>query len=387
MQSVNSEERKNREKAWKDWLKAGFVVIFAVFLYREIQSLGLLGGFSAQDKKLTLGISFLVGIAASFSSCLAVVGGIVIAFSEKYRDDSRNKFFQSAFLSNVKFHVGRILTFFVLGGLLGLIGGKINLSGNFISAYTILIAVVMGWLGLSILGFVPALSSFGIRTPKFLVRYWGRIEDSEHKAAPYFLGGITFFLPCGFTQSMQIFALASGSFWSGASILSVFALGTMPVLFALGAAASWARFEKVTFVNKAAGIIVILFAFYALNSGLALWGVKNNVAGDAPAPKQVSSAVDGSLSSNASAQTVEMHVTNRGFEPNILTVKSGIPVRWVIQGDQVSGCTNRIVVPSFDISKNIRYGENVVSFTPIQRGEIAFSCGMGMVRGKFIVEP
>ena len=81
-----------------------------------------------------------------------------------------------------------------------------------------------------------------------------------------------------------------------------------------------------------------------------------------------------------------MHVTSRGFEPNTLTVKAGVPVRWIIQGDQVSGCTSRIVVPSFEISKNISYGENVVSFMPVQKGEIAFSCGMGMVRGKFIVE-
>ena len=172
----------------------------------------------------------------------------------------------------MKFHIGRILAFFVLGGLLGLVGGKINLSGNFISAYTILIAVIMGWLGLSILGIVPSISSLGIKAAEIFARWWGRLEDSEHKAAPYLLGGITFFLPCGFTQSMQIFALASGGFWTGASVLLVFALGTMPVLLALGAATSWAKFEKITFADKAAGILVILFAIFTFNSGLALRG-------------------------------------------------------------------------------------------------------------------
>ena len=385
MQSADSEEGKNREKAWKDWLKAGLVVIFAVILYRAVQSFGWIGGFDVRDKELTLGISFLVGIAASLSSCLAVVGGMVIAFSEKYQS-GENNFLAGALWPNVKFHIGRIVAFFILGGLLGLIGGEINLGGNFVSVYTILIAVIMGWLGLSILGFAPAPSLFGIRTPKFLVRYWGRIEDSEHRAAPYFLGGITFFLPCGFTQSMQIFALASGSFWSGASILSVFALGTMPVLLALGVGASWGKYKKFTALQKAAGILVLIFAVYTSNSGLALWGTKSNVAGNLPVPEK---EIDNNVSNSpvgGTNQKIEMKITSRGFEPSVLKVRNNIPVKFSINGDGATGCTNKIVIPDLGIAKDIKKGENTIEFTPKKLGAISFSCGMGMVRGKFLVE-
>ena len=85
-------------------------------------------------------------------------------------------------------------------------------------------------------------------------------------------------------------------------------------------------------------------------------------------------------------QIVEMNVTSSGFEPSVFKIKPGVPVRWVINGVNVSGCTSTIIIPSFNISKNLKYGENVVQFTPQKSGEIAFSCGMGMVRGKFIVE-
>src|SRR4030042_4446192 len=190
---------------WKDWLKAFFIVVLALLLYRAVQSAGWLGGLNVQDKQVTLGISFLIGVAASLSSCLAVVGGMVIAFSEKYQTSARDNFFRGALWPNVKFHIGRIAAFFVLGGLLGIVGGKINFSGNFVSAYTIIIAVVMGWLGLNLLGFAPALSLFGIKPPKFFLRYWGKLEDSEHRAAPYILGGRTFFLPRGVPQSMHFF--------------------------------------------------------------------------------------------------------------------------------------------------------------------------------------
>jgi len=386
MQTADSGSEKSHKKAWKDWLKAGFIVISAVFLYRVVQSTGWLGGLSVQNKELTLGISFLIGIAASFSSCLAVVGGMVIAFSEKYKSEAGDNFTRGILLPNVKFHVGRIATFFILGGLMGLIGGKINLGGNFISAYTILIAVVIGWLGLSILGFAPSLSSFGVKTPKFLLRYWGKFEDSEHQAAPYFLGGITFFLPCGFTQSMQIFALASGSFWSGASILSVFALGTMPVLLALGVGASWGKYKKFAVLQKAAGILVLIFAVYTLNSGLALWGTKSNVAGNLPVPKkEINNNVSNSPVGGTN-QKIEMKITSRGFEPSVLKAKNNIPVNFSINGDGATGCTNKIVIPEYNIAKDIEKGENVIEFIPKKIGPIAFSCWMGMVRGKIIVE-
>ncbi|GEM_PF-6024589 len=85
-------------------------------------------------------------------------------------------------------------------------------------------------------------------------------------------------------------------------------------------------------------------------------------------------------------QLVEMHITYTGFEPNTLKIKKGIPVKWVIYGDQVSSCTNKIIVPALNISKSIVSGTNIVNFTPQTSGTIDFSCWMGMVRGKFIVE-
>lgn len=381
---------ENSNSKWKDWAKAGLAVVFAVILYRAVQSAGWISGFGIQDQKLTLGISFLIGVAASLSSCLAVVGGIVIAFSEKYRSGAENNFFQGAFLPNVKFHIGRIFSFFVLGGLLGAVGGKINIGGNFVSAYAILIAVIMGWLGLSILGIIPPISSLGLRPPKFILKFWGRLEDTEHKAAPYLLGGITFFLPCGFTQSMQIFALASGSFWTGAFILSVFAMGTMPVLLALGAMASWANSKKITFVNKAAGILVILFAIFTLNSSLAVRGMKNNNLAPAGDKTLVEKNVDtekNNSESNKVVQKIEMKITSRGFEPSVLRVKNNIPVQFIVNGDGATGCANKIVIPDYGIEKDIKKGENIIGFTPKKVGPIAYSCWMGMVRGKIIVEP
>jgi uncharacterized protein len=384
---------------WQDWLNAGVITLIILFLYRFFQGAGFLEAINIKSATLSYGVSFLIGLVASVSSCLAVVGAVVIAFSEKYHParnashseaGKKHNFFNDIIKSNLHFHFGRLATFFLLGGLLGMIGGELNISGNFISVYTVVIAVVMGWLGLNILGIAPPLSAVGIRMPQSFSGQWKNLKQSEHKAAPFLLGGLSFFLPCGFTQSMQLFALASGSFLVGGLSLFLFALGTVPTLLALGITAAWTKNRGFAVFQKVAGALIIIFAIYTLNSGLALKGVKTNVISSNNNKKEIAAKSTAPPAQNQAAnqaeQIVTMNVTSSGFEPSVFKIKQDVPVKWVINGVNVSGCTSTIIIPSFNISKNLKAGENIVQFTPQSKGNIAFSCGMGMVRGKFIVE-
>jgi len=365
---------------WSEYISAIFIVVAILFFYKILEDSGIIGGLNVKSSQINYVVAFLIGLVASISSCLAVVGSVVIAFAEKYQTKGKT-FYQSSVRPNLYFHIGRLGTFFVLGGILGLVGGEINISGNFISIYTILIALIMAWLGLNILGLLPSLSAAGIKMPGKLTAKWDALKQSENAAAPFILGGLSFFLPCGFTQSMQIFALTSGSFLTGAFSLFLFALATVPSLMIVGITASWTRSRGMSVLQKVGGILILIFAIFTLNSGLALKGVAGNVLTTnkteekqqpAPAPSE--------------AQTLKMSVMASSFEPSVLKIKKGIPVKWVINGDRISGCTSRIIVPSLNISRALSAGENVITFTPSQSGEIPFSCGMGMVRGKFVVE-
>ena len=369
-----------------DWIWAIVVVVVLLFSFKIFQDSGLIDHINLQSSNVSFGMAFLVGLVASVSSCLAVVGAVIIAFGEKYKTDDTG-FFNNAVKPNLLFHAGRLATFFVLGGLLGLVGGELNVSGNFISIFTIIIAVVMGWLGLNILGILPSISSLGVSMPKGLTKNWSNLKASEHAAAPFVLGGLSFFLPCGFTQSMQIFALTSGSFWVGGLTLFLFALGTVPSLLILGITASWTRSSKMVIFQKVAGILVVLFAFFMLQSGLALHGVSTNVLSTDDAKKTEQKTNTTNIQSvTGEQQVVEMHVLSSGFSPATLKIKKGVPVKWIIKGDQVTGCTSKIIVPSLNISKALVAGDNVVEFTPKTTGTIPFSCWMGMVQGQFIVE-
>ncbi|MDO9100574.1 MAG: cupredoxin domain-containing protein, partial [Caldisericota bacterium] len=94
------------------------------------------------------------------------------------------------------------------------------------------------------------------------------------------------------------------------------------------------------------------------------------------------------LSPQPSAQTVEMRGKYAGWDPATLHIKAGARVTWIIWGDEVTSCTNRIIVPSLSISLPLKAGKNSVTFTaPSKAGVVPFSCWMGMVRGQFVVDP
>ena len=79
-------------------------------------------------------------------------------------------------------------------------------------------------------------------------------------------------------------------------------------------------------------------------------------------------------------QVIKMTADNNGYTPNAFYVQKGIPVKWIITGDQINSCNNAIVVPSLNIEKTLKSGENIIEFTP-EDEDINFSCWMGMIRG------
>ncbi|MBU1293164.1 sulfite exporter TauE/SafE family protein [Patescibacteria group bacterium] len=235
----------------------GLLVLFFLLQKSGVLNLGL-GG---QTTPIT---SFIIGLIASVSSCLAIVGGLVLSLSAKISQDN---------VSDTKtftlFHTGRIVSFAILGGVLGAIGGAIGINFTLTALLGILASVVMLLLGLNLVG---VFAKNKVSLPSNLFNFFRRIE---HKTlTPLILGFATFFLPCGFTQSMQVSALSSGSFVSGMLIMFAFALGTLPMLLLLSfGSASFAHSKYAPLFFKSAGVVVIGLGLFALLAGLAGLGI------------------------------------------------------------------------------------------------------------------
>lgn len=323
-------------------------------------------------------IALILGFVASLSTCLALVGGIVLSFGEAYPiQEDRKHPWMSRLTPHLYFHAGRIGGFAILGGLLGLIGSKLNYSVQFTGVITIVVAIVMLYIGLQVLGFVPNIAKLGFTLPKGLAHKVDALKESDHHLMPIIIGALTFFVPCGFTQTMQLAAVASGSFITGALIMAAFGLGTMPVLLGIGFGSSYASKDRFGILNELIAVIIIFFALYSLNSGLVLAGSSFSLQSFGGGESTISTVT-------GEEQVVKMNV-DWVFDPIEFTIKKGVPVRWEIEGINVSGCTNEIVIPKLGISKKIKKGLNVVEFTPEKTGDIPFTCWMGMAGGVFHV--
>lgn len=371
----------------EDYKDLGIAFLFLFGIYIVAKNFGLTSiGVSSASNPSSLGVVFLVGITAGLSTCMALVGGLILGISARHSEKHPEATAMQRFRPHLFFNAGRIATYALLGGVLGMIGSSFQLSGSTLGILTIAVGVVMLTLGLKLVGIFPRMENGGITLPKSISNMLGiknSTKEYSHKNS-FIMGGLTFFLPCGFTQAMQLYAVSSGNFSQGALIMGMFALGTAPGLLGVGGLASVVRgiFAKRFF--KFAGILVVFLAFFNIANGYNLTGWQAPTIGT---QKSVlgTQATDPNVTMENGVQVVKMTESSRGYAPNSITIKKGVPVKWVITANDPYSCASSIVVSSLNIRKTLVAGENVIEFTPTETGKIPFSCTMGMYTGAFNV--
>jgi len=76
-----------------------------------------------------------------------------------------------------------------------------------------------------------------------------------------------------------------------------------------------------------------------------------------------------------------------GYSPDVIVAKAGKPLRLLFTREEEASCTEMVVFGAFNKSAKLPpYEEVVVELLPEKPGEYDFSCQMGMIRGKLIVE-
>jgi plastocyanin domain-containing protein len=76
-----------------------------------------------------------------------------------------------------------------------------------------------------------------------------------------------------------------------------------------------------------------------------------------------------------------------GYTPDVIVVQHGKPVRLTFRREETAACSEMVVLGDFGKSARLPEGETVpVEFLPEKPGEYEFTCQMGMLRGKLVVE-
>jgi sulfite exporter TauE/SafE/copper chaperone CopZ len=251
--------------AWREFLYALPIAAAFLVVFFALQRLGIVNLVSLQGANYAT--AFVIGIIASLSTCMAVVGGLTLSVTANFAKNGNTT------QPQILFHAGRLATFFVLGGVIGAAGTQFTMSADATLVLNIVVGLVMLILGINLLDVLPFTKSWQPTLPSFLSRRVQALQEINHTVTPALLGAATFFLPCGFTQSMQLYTLTSGSFGAGALTMGAFALGTLPVLGLLSFASLGlhsARASGVFF--KSSGLVVVAFAALNIASALMVAG-------------------------------------------------------------------------------------------------------------------
>src|SRR5690606_19787799 len=219
---------------WEEFVYAIPIAIIFLLIFAILQTSGILNTGATTNLFQT----FVLGIIASLSSCMALVGGLVLALSNKYAEAGIVK----SRAAQISFHIGRIGGFFFLGGILGVVGAVLKPTLTFALILTVIVSVLMLALGINQLGIFKGGIGL-IKLPKGISRKLLSLQDLNYSFIPLILGLVTFFLPCGFTLAVQGIALEQGNFLESALTMFTFALGTFPVLGLLS-------FASVNFAGK-----------------------------------------------------------------------------------------------------------------------------------------
>ncbi len=261
-----SVEKQKRKKNWGEFSYAIPITLLFALGFILLQKAGIVNLISGDT--FSFGTAFFIGIIASLSTCMAVVGGLVLSMSatfEKHGD---------RFKPQLLFHAGRIVSFFVLGGIIGALGSTFRLSVFATFVLSFAIGMVMLVLGINLLDVFDWAKKLQPAMPKMFSKQALGVSKINHTFTPLLVGVVTFFLPCGFTQSMQLYTLTTGNFLIGGLTMLAFALGTLPVLSLI----SFSSFRvekspKKGIFFKTAGLIVILFALFNILSSFVAIGL------------------------------------------------------------------------------------------------------------------
>ena len=333
----------------------------------------------------------VLGLTAGVSTCMAMVGGLVLGFSASHaaalaaRGETGLPF-ATRMRPQLAFNAGRIIGFGVLGALLGALGSTMSLPTRVTGVLVLVVAVVMFLLGVRLTGVSPRVAAWSPRLPAGLGRLLG-IEDAArgplqplaHRAAS---APPPSSCPAASPRPRRCYALSTASPLAAGAIMATFAVGTTPGLLALASVPEVTSGRRQATVLRVVGVLVLAFALLNVSSSLNLLGLSGGAATAAGTTASANVTVSNGV------QTVRMTQGPGGYEPADTVLYAGMPTTWLIEGTSKFDCSAALRVPDLGISVNLAEGVNTVALPAMDAGTVHFTCVMGMYSGNLhVVDP
>lgn len=364
-----------------DWISYAFIIagvlIAGYFILQVVDRLPL----PQLGSNISYGLLFVVGLLTGFH-CVAMCGGFVVSYTTRGAK-SGAKPHELHFM----YAVGKLTSYTLIGAAFGFLGSIIAFTPFIRGMAGIIAGAFLVIFGLNMLDISPALKKFRITTPEFITK-WVGIKSGKHDS-PLIIGLLNgLMIACGPLQALYIMAAGTGSAIEGAKLLFIFGLGTLPVMLGFGYLTTYISSKMAGKILRMSGVVVVILGLIMINRGLSLTGTGYDLSSFLPSLPARNINAESGISGviNNGYQEIRMDVLASGWSPNKFVLKKGMPVKWIINGKQITGCNNAIQASKLGLNFNIKKGEQIIEFTPNEEGTIPFSCWMGMIRGTFIVK-
>jgi sulfite exporter TauE/SafE/copper chaperone CopZ len=364
-----------------------FIIIALFLLLRNFGFTSLTGNFPLAEAGMNYAMLFVIGLITSVH-CVAMCGGInlsqCIPAAANIGDNKKNR--RTVLLPSILYNAGRVISYTLVGVIVGALGQVITVTGFMQGVVQLAAGVFMVIMGINILGIFPALRRFNLHLPKIFAQ---RID--EQKAAnksPLVVGLLNGLMPCGPLQAMQLYALSTGSPIAGGISMFLFCMGTVPLMFGIGALSTLLSKRFTAVVMRVGAILVAVLGLTMFSNGWSLSGFSSIGGGMFNRNAAAIAGADGSAFAPRIENGVQMvNSTLAGGRYPAIIVQAGIPVKWTINAPQgsINGCNNRMIIREYGIQHSFKTGDNVIEFTPEKTGKIPYSCWMGMIRSSITV--
>lgn len=340
-------------------------LFFGVFMFLNMKFGSLI---PKEYENLSFVLVFAIGFFTSIH-CIAMCGGIVISTCLASSNNEKSK----AYMPSLLYNLGRLTSYTLIGGVIGAIGSVFKMSYGLQNILLLIVSVLMIITGLNMLG-IKAFRKFASFSP--LKKLSLKLSHIKSKS-PYIIGLLNGFMPCGPLQAMQLYALASGSFIMGALNMFFFSLGTIPLMFGIGFASTFARGNlkgKLSYVSAMLVMVLgITMLYQVVIGGGMLERTNNGRFIDASTTEQV--------------QEVITTLENGVYQP--ITVVAGKKVRWIVRArkDEINFCNNSFNSKPLGIKVKLKPGDNIIEFTPTVAGVYQYQCWMNMIKSTITVLP
>ncbi|MFP3154323.1 sulfite exporter TauE/SafE family protein [Lachnospiraceae bacterium ZAX-1] len=367
------------------------ILLCAYLLLRQFGVLNFFNLFPTAKEGMGYGMLFLIGLLTSVH-CVAMCGGINLSQCIPQEGDTKKNSRLGVTRASFLYNFGRVISYTLIGGIVGALGSVIRFSGALTGVVQLIAGAFMIIMGMNMLGIFPALRKFNPRMPRIFSQ---KVEAEKGKSkSPFYVGLLNGLMPCGPLQAMQIYALSTGSIVGGALSMLLFSLGTVPLMFGLGALSSLLS-KKFTHkvMTFGAGLVVVL-GLFMFSNGWSLSGISASlnlsslISGMGGGSSENDVAYTDEIVMENGVQVVNSSIASGRYPP--ITVVAGSPVKWIIDAPEgsINGCNNKLLIPAYGVEHKFETGENVIEFTPTETGKIPYSCWMGMIRSSItVVEP